>query len=163
MPTDASHKLITMTTFVIEYYLNEGYADLQTLSLMNNYANFLKQPLTLGMFVPVDPKGNVLKEPKNYTIWKTLKHNEGGKSDGVGFEENRIYQIAERNCFFEGFEMVYNGYSIVRIVASNNNSIELSFNKNDLTCSTFKDIEAFTVLDDICLTASALKTIGIKK
>ncbi len=40
MPTDASHKLIPMTTFVLEYYAHEGYADLQTLSLMNNYANF---------------------------------------------------------------------------------------------------------------------------
>ncbi|KPH14391.1 hypothetical protein [Chryseobacterium sp. ERMR1:04] len=163
MPTDASHKLIPMTTFVIEYYLNEGYADLQTLSLMNNYANFLKQPLTLGMFIPVDANGNVLKEPKNYSVWKTLKHNDGEKNDGVGFEENRIYQIAERNCYFEGFDIVYNGYSIVRIVASYNNSIELSFNKSDLKCSTFTDIESFTVLDEIYLTPTALKTIGIKK
>lgn len=163
MPTDASHKLIPMTTFVIEYYSNEGYADLQTLRLMNNYANFLKQPLILGMFVPVDPQGNVLKEPKNYAIWKSLEHNDGKKSDAVGFEEYKIYQTAERNCLFKGFELVYNGYSVVRIIKSNNNSVELSFSKNDLKCSTFKDIEAFSVLDEISLTAKALKTIGIKK
>jgi hypothetical protein len=152
-----------MTTFVIEYYSNEGYADLQTLRLMNNYANFLKQPLTLRMFVPVDQQGNVLKEPKNYNIWKTLKHNDGKDNGSVGFEEYKIYQLAEKSCLFEGFKLDYNGYSIVRIVASYNPSIELSFNKNDLMCSTFKDIEAFTDFDDIYLTANALKTIGIKK
>jgi len=31
-----------------------------------NYANFLKQPLTLGMFIPCDLDGNVLEEPFNY-------------------------------------------------------------------------------------------------
>ncbi|SDQ04062.1 hypothetical protein SAMN05421664_0029 [Chryseobacterium soldanellicola] len=163
MPTERFHKLIPMTTFVIEYYSNEGYADLQTLRLMNNYANFLKQPLTLGMFVPVDPQGNVLKEPKNYPIWKTLEHNDGKENNGVGFNEYKIYQKAEKNCLFEGFKLDYNGYSRVRIVASYNPSIELSFNKNDLMCPLFKDIEAFTHLDDIYLTSNALKVIGIEK
>lgn len=56
-------KLIPMTSFVIDYYSHEGYADLQTLQLMKNYANFLKQPLALWMFVPTDSKGELLKEP----------------------------------------------------------------------------------------------------
>lgn len=60
-------KLISMTDFVI----------LQNISLANKeikhnecglrilkYANFLKQPLILGMFVPCDENGNVLEEPK---------------------------------------------------------------------------------------------------
>nr|WP_315028694.1 hypothetical protein [uncultured Chryseobacterium sp.] len=162
MPTDASHKLIPMTTFVIEYYSNEGYADLQILNLMNNYANFLKKPLTLGMFVPVDPQGNVLKEPKNYASWKSLEHNDGERTDITGFEDYAEYQNAELHCMFEGFRVDYNGYSKVRIVASYDTSIELSFNKNDLLPSGFDDVESLIVFNDIFLTVHALKAIGIK-
>lgn len=162
MPTDASHKLIPMTTFVMEYYSHEGYADLQILNLMNNYANFLKKSLTLGMFVPVDPQGNILKEPKNYASWISLEHNNGKRSDIVGFEEYTEYQKAELQCMFEGFQVDYNGYSKVRITASYDPSIELSFNKNDLLPAGFQDVESLTVFDDIYLTSSALKAIGVK-
>lgn len=162
MPTDASHKLIPMTTFVLEYYAHEGYADLQTLSLMNNYANFLKQTLVLGMFVPVDSQGNILKEPKNYTSWKSLEHNDGERTNMTGFEEYGEYQKAERKCLFEGFRVDYNGYSKVRIVASYDLSIELSFNKSDLLPTGFNDVESLTVFDDVFLTSNALKFIGIK-
>lgn len=163
MSIDASHKLIPMTTFVIEYYVNEGYADLQTLRLMNNYANFLKQPLTLGMFVPVGPDGVIQKEPSNYQIWKKLEHNDGTGIDHVGSEQQRMYQKAEQSCLFEGFKVAYNGYSLVRIVASYNDSIELSFNKNDLVAPAFKDVESLTVFDDIYLSTRALQSIGIEK
>jgi len=163
MPTEASHKLIPMTDFVIEYYSNEGYADLQTLRLMKNYANFLRRPLMLGMFVPVDRKGNVLKEPKNYTSWKSLDHNAVKRNDTAGFEEYSEYQNAERNCLFEGFTIAYNGYSVVRIVASYDEAVELSFNKSDMMSSAFPDIESLTVFNDIYLTIHALESIGIKK
>ncbi|GAA5097901.1 hypothetical protein GCM10023210_33420 [Chryseobacterium ginsengisoli] len=155
-----------MTDFVIEYYSNEGYADLQTLSLMNNYANLLKKELVLGMFVPVDSAGNILKEPKNYEAWKSLAHNSKRRetdSDNESFEEHKSYQKAERKCLFEGFKIAYNGYSVVRIVASYNDSIELSFNKNDKTFQNFKDIESLTHFDEIYLNNAALKKIGITK
>lgn len=163
MLTEASHKLIPMTDFVIEYYSNEGYADLQTLSLMKNYANFLRKPLTLGMFVPVDTNGNVIKEPKNYTAWKSLDHNDGKRSGTASFEEYSLYQKAEQNCMFEGFVMAYNGYSVVRIEASYDSGIELSFNKNDLISPAFPDVESLTVFETIYLAVNALKLIGIKK
>ncbi|ASK29355.1 hypothetical protein CEY12_04245 [Chryseobacterium sp. T16E-39] len=165
VPADASHKLIPMTTFVLEYYSHEGYADLQTLNLMNNYANLLKHPLTLGMFIPVDTDGNVLKEPKNYASWKSLEHNTKKTNENSavpGFKENSIYQTAEQKCFFEGFQVAYNGYSVVRIVASYDDSIELSFNKVDLKFQTFEDIESLTVFDEIYLSSTALHLIGIK-
>lgn len=164
MQPDASHKLIPMTTFVIEYYSHEGYADLQTLKLMKNYASFLKKPLRLGMFVPVDQQGNVLKEPKNYTSWKALAHNSSGEAaDNAAFEEYRIYQAAEQKCFFKDFKVDYNGYSRVRIVAIYNTSIELSFNKTDLSFSNFQDVESLTAFDEIFLTRAALRLIGIKR
>lgn len=164
MQPDASHKLIPMTTFVIEYYSHEGYADLQTLKLMKNYANFLKKPLHLGMFVPVDPLGNVLKEPKNYTSWKALDHNTKGETnETAAFEEYRIYQAAEQQCLFKDFKVDYNGYSRVRIVATYNTSIELSFSKNNLSLSVYQDVESLTAFDEIYLTKTALRQIGIKR
>lgn len=51
-----------MTEFVLEFRSKcasmEHYID-----AIENYANFLKQPLTLEMFVPVDEVGNNLKNP----------------------------------------------------------------------------------------------------
>lgn len=165
MTINASHKLIPMTDFVIEYYSHEGYADLQTLKLMNNYANLLKKELTLGMFVPVDSSGEILKEPRNYESWKALEHNSKKRNDeeSKAFEDYKIYQKAEKKCLFEGFKIAYNGYSVVRIVASYNASIELSFNKNEKTFQNFKDIESLTSFDEIYLNSSALKKIGIQK
>lgn len=160
------HKLIPMTDFVIEYYSHEGYADLQTLNLMNNYATFLKKPLTLGMFVPVDEKGNILKEPKNYASWKSLKHNQKESASNAEitiFEEYKVYQKAERKCLFEGFKIAYNGYSVVRIVAEYDESVELSFNKNEKAFQNFSHIESLTRFNEIFLNETALKKIGIQK
>ena len=56
--------LIPMTDFVLKYYSDETMDELQILDSINNYANFLKQPLKLEMFVPCDEDGNVLEEPK---------------------------------------------------------------------------------------------------
>ncbi|GAA4152895.1 hypothetical protein GCM10022217_08060 [Chryseobacterium ginsenosidimutans] len=166
MPINTSHKLIPMTDFVIEYYSNEGYADLQTLNLMNNYANLLKKHLTLGMFIPVDAAGNILKEPKNYSDWKSLNQNSkkiNNNNDSDYFEEYKLYQKAEKKCLFTGFKIAYNGYSVVRIVASYDESIELSFTKNDFMSQTFKDVESLTHFDEIYLNSIALKKIGINK
>lgn len=164
MPVNVAHKLIPMTDFVIEYYSHEGYADLQTLQLMNNYATFLKKPLTLGMFVPVDARGNILKEPKNYTSWKSLEHNRKkttGAADSSAFEEYKIYQKAERKCLFEGFSIAYNGYFVVRITASYNDAIELSFNKNEKAFQKFTDVESLTHFQEIYLNATAIKKLGL--
>lgn len=165
MPIDASCKLVPMTVFVIDYYSNEGYADLQTLNLMMNYAQFLKKKLVLGMFIPVDSAGNILKEPKNYQSWKSLAHN-SDESDvdtvSTVFLENAVYKKAQTKCYFDGFEVAYNGYSVIRIIASYNHAIELSFTKTDLSCQNLKEVEELIVFDDIFLSKSAFKAIGIK-
>lgn len=164
MPINASHKLIPMTDFVIEYYSHEGYADLQTLKLMNNYANFLREPLTLELFVPVGQTGNILKEPKNYTSWKSLEHNRKEPYDpesSIASDEYRLYQEAEQKCLFEGFKIAYNGYSVVRITAVYNEAIELSFNKNERMFQKFKDVESLTYFDEIYLNETALKKLGL--
>lgn len=160
MPVRESYQLIPMTDFVIEYYSNEGYADLQTLKMMINYAQFLKKKLSIGMFVPVDEYGNILKMPANYPVWKSRKSRTEGLINDAEETEFKKYKKAEAKCFFTGFEIAYNGYSVVRIVASYNHSIELSFNKNDLTFQLFTDIDSLTDFE-IYLSAAALKSIGI--
>lgn len=167
MPSGNSYTLIPMTSFVIEYYSNEGYADLQTLKTMINYAQFLKKQLTLEMFVPVNRDGNVLKMPHHLKS-KSLYDDGDVKSDDVhddikSSDEEKIYNKAQEKCFFKGFEVAYNGYSVIRILASYDHSIELSFNKIDSTFQSLTDIESLAGAGfEIYLSRTALKAIGIK-
>lgn len=159
------HRLIPMTSFVIDYYSHEGYADLQTLQLMKNYANFLRQPLSLKMFVPIDSDGEIMKEPENFQDWK--EQNSKVKKVHIIFskeqiEKFKLYEKAKKKILFEGFTVAYNGYSVVRIVASYDETIDISF-KKDLTPQIPSDIESLTVYDVIYLSQTSLKLIGIKK
>lgn len=51
-----------MQDFVLQQY-NEAYSKDQFIERVEAYANFLKEPLKLEMFIPCDEKGNVLEEP----------------------------------------------------------------------------------------------------
>ena len=53
-------KLISMTSFVLQ----RDITDIKQRDSIVKYANFLKLPLKLEMFVPCDEDGNVLEEPK---------------------------------------------------------------------------------------------------
>lgn len=55
-------KLISMTDFVIQQRSELMFKELGKACC--KYADFLKQPLKLEMFVPCDEDGNVLSEPK---------------------------------------------------------------------------------------------------
>jgi hypothetical protein len=89
-------KLIGMTDFVLEqkqtptFDTDQGdwyYLEVDKLDKIRRYASFLKQPLTLGMFVPVDEKGSVIEEPdiddNEYFNWTD-------------------YNYALERCLFEG-------------------------------------------------------------
>ena len=54
-------KLISMTDFVLSDQVKSTLEYSDAYKLIRNYALFLKQPLTLGMFVPCDEEGNVLE------------------------------------------------------------------------------------------------------
>ena len=69
-----------------------------------SYANFLKQPLTLGMFISCDEEGNVLSE-QNHKAHSSV-------TNGEMFKEHTIkIQVAEEDIMFEGFKIIktYNG------------------------------------------------------
>jgi hypothetical protein len=61
-------KLISMTDFVLsgkwDKASSEPYSK-ENLDRITKYANFLKRPLELGMFIPCDEDGNLLEEPYN--------------------------------------------------------------------------------------------------
>lgn len=100
-------KLLPMSDFVLEIAKqrkeNEEHGWDYTSSDFNrvlNYAQFLKQPLTLGMFVPCDEDGNVLEEPKEDDLnmsWfeKTELYN-----------KEKEYDKAKEKVLFDGFEYV---------------------------------------------------------
>ena len=79
--------LIGMVDFVLEQHE-------QCISSTNaayKYANFLKQPLELWMFVPCDENGGVLEVVPYY-------------ADGI--EKVNEYKKAKERCLFEGFKSV---------------------------------------------------------
>lgn len=74
---------------------------------VTNYAQFLKQPLTLGMFVPCDADGNVLEKPKDFNDFLFNSDTSTPTKDYYvihGKHINEYYQAKER-ILFEGFEI----------------------------------------------------------
>ena len=117
--------LIGMTDFVLEQYKNNYHANTPTRIL--NYANFLKQPLELWMFVPcklVDGVWVVLEEPEKYKNWINYEYS----GTDIGFDDEKLcreYQQAKEKCLFEGFEG-----TILQLY----NLIKLRLNIEDLVC-----------------------------
>lgn len=86
-------KLISMTDFVLEQG-NPSNTDSQFADKVMGYANFIKKPLKLEMFVPCDEDGYVLEEP----------------IDSIGGVElySERYKQAKEKVLFEGFEFFDN-------------------------------------------------------
>lgn len=146
-------KLISMTEFVlqhkenVEFHLNDTV--LETGKLMQRffkYADFLRQPLTLGMFVPVDEEGDVLKNPH-------------ARDEDAGTEKEELqieFNNALEKVLFEGFEL--KGTSIT----DGNNDVYFmgndgKFRKHCLMSDTVE----YMVYWKLELTPSALKQIGL--
>ena len=135
-------RLIGMSDFVLEqnYDGNSTQKYLNELQLIHNYANFLKQPLKLEMFVTCDDEGNVLEEPLRehfYEIWDYKN-------------ELHFYNEARNKVLFYGFEL--------RTNQPNNYVTNGCFypllNNSDKTIGDL-------VNHNLTLTQSALKQIGL--
>lgn len=89
--------LVSMVDFVLNI-LNQDppYNEVKMLTQISNYANFLKQPLAIGMFVPCDLDGNVLTEPSVLSPEHISKTN----------QKLEAYQQAKERCLFEGFQVI---------------------------------------------------------
>lgn len=90
--------LISMTDFILKQdkYKNKFYE----LKSIQNYANFLKQPLELWMFVPCDDNGNFIDEPIDYKIWEKAFHP---KPATLRLKRYMDYQQAKERCLFKRF------------------------------------------------------------
>lgn len=73
-----------------------------SLDLIWKYNDFLKQPLTLSMFIPTDKNGEPLIEPKVFD-YTTKEYMNGGKFDYLNRYEE--YQKAKDRCLFEGYSL----------------------------------------------------------
>lgn len=154
-------KLISMTDFVLMNVNRISSADhnLEWYRIITlNYANFLKQSLTLGMFVPTDEEGNVLKEPKF--------PNENRKAyDGLAelFEwELKQYKKAKERVLFEGEFILHDikDYFIVNIPNKNKESDLDNEHTIWISWNDSKTVESL-VPREFELTPTALKQIGL--
>lgn len=109
LETMEEQKLVSMVDFVLEQEkklidapINEaGVKQLKKyITSTSNYANFLKQPLTLGMFIACDLEGNVLEKPNRDSF-----HN-SDKGDYLFRLYTNQFQQAKERVLFEGFRIV---------------------------------------------------------
>ena len=124
-------KLISMTDFVLEIQSEIGTADYQVVAWQTKihgydrilkYAHFLKQPLTLGMFVPCDVEGNVLEE----TEWKQFE----GKYNDSEIILNK-HKEAQSKVIFEGFSADYSSIPLIIIRSFNSFAFLPEYLKNN--------------------------------
>lgn len=158
-------KLIPMVDFVLsqdqEYNKpTPTYAykvDLDNYKKVVNYANFLKQPLKLGMFVPCDKEGNVLEEPncKDYIVENSLTSI--GVTQDLHIKtynkDIKKYQQAKDRVLFEGLkvELVKSGDQIYYLVKNDLGNIWASWN----TSKTIEDLIPY----DLTLTKTVIEQI----
>lgn len=134
-------KIISMTDFVIHSY-NEFPKEKFEESVIQ-YAKFLKQPLTLSMFVPCDEKQNPLDEPQ--------MREERNSFDEVDMDydaqELHDYIKAKEKVMFKGF---YKEYNAIR-----------SSRGGYLNENIYNHTVQLLVSADVELTESAIKKLGL--
>lgn len=139
-------KLISMTDFVLEQelptYLQKDEFE-EAYYKLHNYANFLKKPLTLEMFVPCDEDGNVLEEPNRISNmnWDAKKLEDWS----LNCHE---YQQAKERVLFDGFKLK-DGF----IIMPDKQFLDTSKLKNKIVENLIN--EHYT------LTESAIKKLGL--
>ena len=147
-------KLISMTDFVLEQTAKE-FSAIKRLNQIIGFAEFLKQPLKLEMFVPCDGEGNILEQPVY-----TTSHSDECYCKGCEEETKRCsdlqnqYQKAKEKVLFEGFGVKYFDLRKKSYLIFNNDFVL------DLTFKHKKYIESLIHLN-IELTPTAIKQIRL--
>lgn len=144
-------KLISMTDFVIHESFGCGNSIISKevfYDKCSNYAQFLKQPLNLGMFVATDLEGNVFDEPKNYVLW--CKYGDYTQYGKTLTEQCVRYNQAKKRVLFEGFRI--ENCTITNDIVWIGEGLTLYNTIEDLLI----DFEG-----DITLTKSAQKQLGL--
>lgn len=125
-------KLTTMTDFVLEQEkeFNNGILGFKEFTNnICNYANFLKKPLELWMFIPYDENGNVLSE----------KYSAKEDTENKSFAKlSNEYKQAKEKCLFDVFDI--KKANIYIELFSNIESLSNLNNKIQLTQTAIKQI-----------------------
>lgn len=145
-------ELISMTNFVIEQRkrILRKIDYKEKLGLYANiiyaYANFLKQPLELWMFVPCLFNGGhnvVMEEPTIYS------------NDEYDTIEVQLYNEAKNKCLFNGFKIEFSS-NTTNILSCNGKKYAYSVNNKFQFYGNIKLIEEL-VGNEIWLTQTAIK------
>ena len=150
-------KLISMTEFILSDKVKSALEYEESYKMIRSYANFLKEPLKLEMFVPCDEDGNVLEEPKIEDYF----------DDGFNFEFNqkhfkdvvlKEYYNAKEKVLFEGFEIIHEDKVTITIEY---NHFQLDYNKVLNVFANHRTIEDLAKYNLIEITENAIKQIGL--
>ena len=159
-------KLIPLSDFVLERVDKISALDLANQVVA--YTKFLKQPLTLGMFVPVDEEGNIMKDPEFYEHYK----NSGFPLTGNDITQKQSDKAkeffkAKEKVLFEGFEIGKSkvGLKINHYLQNSKIDILIAFKINS---DVWEFNRGLACIEDLCsheleLTPSALEAIGINE
>lgn len=145
------NKLIQMTSFVVNESENLDY---DSFNRVVRYAKFLKQLLTLGMFVPCDENGNVLEAGGR--CQRNCSCGEEAVQDCKELRWEK-YEKAKENVLFKGFEFLESWGEFWHLMHESGNNLLI---RKDETTSIEKKLLAQSY--QIELTESALKQIGLK-
>jgi len=106
-------KLVSMIDFVFNMRQNKSKDNIRRFWSCEKYANFLNQPLNIGMFVPAIEVGGK---------WEVLEMPTPNISDSGNWNfqarENQ-YQQAKDRVLFEGLECVGVGNGFITIIKGN--------------------------------------------
>lgn len=139
-------KLIPLSDFVLDQ-LEIKQSTSEFKEAVRNYTHFLKQPLALGMLVPVDDAGNVLEEPYFDGINKVYYTH-----------AKYWYEEAKEKVLFEGFEIA-GKVETTYFLRHNSGEIIIYYGEEEKL-----NIEGLlSPRYEIELTPSALEAIGIKE
>lgn len=151
-------RLISMTDFVLDQQKN--HLSLRDFNI-KKYANFLKQPLKLEMFVSCDDDGNVLEIPMNYSRNKNPLIRDEKLQKDYDFKFLK-FKKAESKVLFEGFEINKN-YIDGKLITKKNQKDFLSLTKTTKydSMGNYINVEAYIPNNEILVTTfeGELKTI----
>jgi len=131
---------------MVEFVLSQKRADEENeivLRRIIDYAKFLSQPLTLGMFVPCDKNGIVLESPKHYANNSTFPFD-GSKESAEQSNRQYDYELKKYNEAKE--RVLFEGISISHA--------------HDLL-ESFGNIDQYSQTHESTLTESAIKQLGL--
>lgn len=162
--------LVSMTNFVLQDWSKyKGYdsEDYRVFAynktvILENYAQFLKKPLTLQMFFPSDEEGRIWEAPKTCCSGREC----GCMGQPVNYyssEEIDKYYELESKVLFKGFSLDIKELSNNRKLIYITYSGKIILNGNNLKSFTIEDI--LNIEEELVfeLTESAIKQIGYEK